>query len=317
MAQSILVSELHDFEKYPEPENAGDCYVDGIKVSPHVANFCDALRRDRAFRNCKFGVAAGQNYGSKGAVFVYFPDEMYCRGTVGHGDIGVRATIYKYFVEGEFVSNRKVRSNSRLFNVLGSNDIHKAIKLAKTHLREYSIAKIVSLSAYKLSSAMSEEKDSKTEAESSAMNNLRDMLTRSGALTAELTNMVYAGYEFKDDRVKQGIVDYMDTIDGDIEVSSRNISIAIVLVHPPHADNPDHMITVKRGTRHLNLRKRVYSGDIQRALEDAVVEKYTQHTLPDDIRGRISTLNVLEGNSYVDGVGCRQSENIYYIAEDV
>jgi hypothetical protein len=317
MAIQKLVSELHKFDDTKTEEDGGDYYVDGVKVTSSCYVFCHALRRDYAFKGCKFGVENGNIYGTRASVFLYFPDEIYCRGTVGYGDVGVNATINKFYVEADHIHNYKVKNNRRTHHILGSADVAKAVKLVKKHLRKLSLSKIVSLTAYKLTSALSQEKETKSEAEKHAMFNLREMLTRSGALTAELVNMVTIGYEFKDESVREAVVSYMDTIGEDIEVSSRNISIALVLVHPPHSDGADHEITVQRGEKHLNLRTRVYVSEVLLSLENAEVETYTPDTLPENIRAKISTLNILPENSYVDGIGCRQSENIYYIAEDV
>ena len=317
MAVQILVSELHTFDDVRTEEDGGDYHVDGIKVTERCYIFCEALRNDYAFKGAKFGVVNGDTYVTKGAVWLYFPDEIYCRGTVGYGDVGIRATLYKYYVEADGIRNNKVKISSRQHSMLSSENVLKAVKTAKQYLRKHTLPKIIRLTAHSLTSAMSAEKDSKTEAEEDAMTNLQKMLTRSGALTAELVNMVTSGYAFKDDSVREGIVSYMDTIGEEIEVSSRNVSIALVLVHQPHSTGAEHEITVQRGEKHLNLRKRVYVSDVLASLAEAVVERYTPATLPDDIRSKISTLNILPGNDYVDGVGCRQSENIYYIAEDV
>jgi hypothetical protein len=324
MAHALLTSSLHKFtnpvtEEVRSKTNImeNDTYtVDGMKVTKQCYWFCTELRSNRSFNGCKFGVMDGQEYGHKNGMWVYFPDEIYCRGFVGHMDVGVMATLYKYFVEAEGISNNKVKSDRRQHNILSSTTIDKAIKIAKQHLRKHDIPKIVGLTAYKLTSALSREKTCKSEAEDEAMGLLQSMLSRNGALTAELVNMVKTNYEFNDDHVKEGITAYMNTINDDIEVSSRNVRIILVLVHPPHTDGAEHEITVQRGEQHLNLAKRVYVTDVMASLKDAQVETYTPATLPEDIAHKISTLNILEGHDYVDGVGCQQSENIYYIAED-
>jgi hypothetical protein len=319
MASAQLASELEtiiDDKTGEDLMESGDFWIDGIKVTYPCYTFCMALRKDRAFRGCKFGTTF-ISAGFVSIVWVYFPDEIYCRGVIGFGDIGVSATINKYYVEAESIANNKISGRHRQHNMMGREDVSKAVQLAKRHLRKKTLAEIVSNTAYKLSSNLSQAKDTKSEAEEEAMDALRKMLTRSGMLTAELANMVKTDYEFKDEHVREGIVAYMETIDEEIEVSARNIRIALVLVHPPHSPGAPHEITVQRGRTHLNLSTRVYSGDILRSLQDVMEETYTPETLPEDIAYKIATLNVLEGNDYVDGMGCRQSENIYYIAEDV
>ena len=294
----------------------GDYWVDGVAVTERCYHFCIRLRQDRAFMGCKFGMNH-VSHRPVSSMFVYFPDEIYCRGTIGYGDIGVESFINKYYVEAEGINNRKIRPNKRQYSMLGRDNITKGVKLAKQYLRKKSIEQVVDNTAYKLSQSLSAEKDCKTEAEDAAMDLLHKQLSRNGALTAELANMVRTDYEFKNEAVRESIVAYMDTIDDEIVISSRNIRIALVLVHPPHTLGASHEVTVQRGRTHLNLAKRVYAGDITRALQGSMEETYTPETLPEDIAQKLATLNVIEGHTYVEGVGCRHSENVYYIAEDV
>jgi len=314
MAGTLLVSNIYK----GTPAYRGDAdQVDGIGVSPSLFLFCTALRRQYAFRHCLFGVEG--EYDAQrinGAVWVYAPDELFARGKIGFGDVGVQATLYRFYVETEQIRNYKVKVNRRQYNMLSSENMERMVIAGKKHLRPYPTEKIVGLTAYKLTTSLSREKEVAEDSEHKAMSALRTMLARSGMLTAELVNMVKVGYAFKDSGVKDAIVAYMSTINNDIEVCSRNISIALVLVHPPHTSGAEHVISVQKGMKHLNLRKRVYVEDVENSFAGSPIVRYSPDTLPTDIREKISALNILDINSYVDGLGLRQSENIYYIAED-
>jgi hypothetical protein len=325
MATTLLVSDMYvPTDMKTEEVISGtnimehdEHFVDGVRVTRQVYIFCTKLRKQHAFKQCLFGVSSEWEADRVNeSVWVYSPDEIFARGSVGYGDIGVTEIVRKFYVETEQIRNHKVRSHRRQYNMTSSDSVERMIVASKKHLRPYALTKIVDLTAFKLTQSLSAEKDATSEAESVAMSALEKMLTRSGALTAELANMVKVGYEFKDETVKDAMVAYMDTIDGDIKVSSRNVSIALVLVHPPHGDGAEHKITVQRGQHHLNLRKRVYESDVERAFKDAPIERYTPDTLPEDVAHKIAGLNVMTVGSYVDGTGLRQSDNIYYIAED-
>ena len=316
MATTLLVSHMHVPACLDNYGDEGDWKVDGLQVSEELYTLCTALRKRHAFRHCLFGVPHDDRANNLN-VWVYAPDELFARGVIGYGDVGIMATTYKYYVETEQLRNYKVKTGRRQHNMLCSEKLEKIITLAKQHLRPYGTERIVSLTSHNLTHSLSKEKDNVTLNESNAMSSLTEMLTRNGALTAELVNMVKADYTFKDGEVRNAIVNYMDTIDDEIEVSSRNISITLVLIHPPHASGAEHVITVQRGTSHLNLRRRLYNSDVDRAFRDSTIEKFTPTTLPDDLRQKVSSLNILDPNSYVDGLGMRQSENIYYLAEDV
>jgi hypothetical protein len=320
MAGTLLVSKMHvptDMVSGAHLREHDVWHIDGCRVTRQLYEFCNALRKQHAFKHCLFGVNNEWNAEQANeSVWVYSPDEIFARGSIGHGDVGVNALLYKYYVETEQIRNYKVKINRRQYNMVSSEKVDRMIIASKKHLRPYPLEKIVNLTAYKLTTSLSQEKDATNKAEDAAMCVMQAMLSRNGVLTAELANMVKTDYVFKDESVKDAIVAYMDTIDDDIEVSSRNISIALVLVHPPHAEGADHAVTVQRGLKHLNLRSRVYTSDVENSFDGAIVERFTPDTLPDDIRQKVSSLNILDANSYVDGLGLRQSENIYYIAED-
>jgi len=319
MARTLLVSGIFvPTDLKTEQDANGDRYwVDGLRVTGNLYTFCITLRKHHAFKACLFGTHYEADAGDiHKDLWVYAPDEIFCRGKVGYGDVGVVAYITKYYVESEQICNNKVHCSRRQFNMTSSDNVDRMVVAAKRYLRPYPLTKIVDLTAYKLTTSLSQEKDSTSDEEAAAMNVMKEMLTRNGALTAELANMVKVDYKFKDNAVHDAITAYMDTIDNDIEVSARNIAIALVLVHPPHSDGAEHVITVQRGKKHLNLRNRVFVSDVERSFEDAPIERYTPSTLPDEIRQKISSLNILDVNSYVNGLGLRQSENIYYLAED-
>jgi hypothetical protein len=43
--------------------------------------------------------------------------------------------------------------------------------------------------------------------------------------------------------------------------------------------------------------------------------RYTEDTLPDDIRGKLSMLLMVDMNEYVDGVGMRVHDEVFYVTQ--
>lgn len=318
MLNSRLVSDLQ-----PAPEQEitgienGQHYVDGFPVKEATFEFCKVIRHDRAFRGCKFGVSKGEQWSAVERVYVYFPDEIFCRGRIGYGDVAVNQIVYKYFIEAKSITNNKIHRDRKQHNMLTSGNINVALRKAKEHLRSFKMDKIAELTAGNLAISLRNVKTTTAEAESDAMDVLRGKLTRTGPLTLELMSLVKSEYMFKDDSVREAILTYADTI-GDADATvKRDISITLVLVHPPHTQGAEHTITVQRAKDILNLNSGVFVHTIVKLFDEVPIEKYTPETLPDAIKTKISALNILDADTYVDGLGVRQSENIYYLAEDV
>jgi hypothetical protein len=292
-------------------------YVDGFRVNSNVHEMANALRADRAFRECRFH-PMGNNGGYEGAatLFVYFPDEIYTRGSIGFRDVGVEESINQFFVNAKSITNGKVRWHKWQHHTSGSTNMKRAIKSAKEHLRALSTSDIVDITVTDVSGALRDRVDAADRETTNKKIVLRDLLDPTGALTSELRLMIAKDYEFGNEALRGDVINYLDSIDAEKSETSRKIMITLAIIYPPRREGMEQQIVTQKLGEPLLL-----SGYIN---DSAIIEKlnknpnvvYSESTLPADTRAKLATLSINEAGRYVDGLGARVSANVYYLAAD-
>ena len=315
----LLISELAK-----QKTNTTNCdtskdeyYLDGVRVNADLYQFGIELRATRGFRDCKFGAMTASGI-TRSEVFVYFPDELYCRGVIGYGDIGVNEVIVKYFVNSRHIRNGKIAAWRDKHSVLSSANLKKAIGHAKTYLREFTMPDIYRISKSEVGDAMDKVKDESYQAKRKLSEAIEAGLKDTGFLTLEFRHMVASGYQFQDAEFKERVVNYLQSIDDHNAVLGRKVKVSMVVVYPQLHEQHDAKVTVYTSDTPIDFNKCWIATTMDSAMQQsAVTHTYTRSTVPEDIKGAVQSLSIVEVNQYVDGLGYRTSNNIFYIVQDV
>ena len=314
MANITLVSELVT----PAATNTGVDYIDGVRVNPNLFNFATALRGTRGFTDCKFGIIQADTERERGQLFVYFPGELYCRGQIGYGDIAVGDTVmYKYYVDSRSISNNKIASWRSRHTTLGSQNVKKAISNARAHLREYSPKVIYELTAEGVGNQVDDIKNDSRNAKDKVASAITDGLTDNGMVTEEFRHMLLTDYQFKNAEFGALIANYINSIDSNHSVLERKVNVSMVIVYPQLSTDVDGKVTALTSSAPVKLRAGWFKNQMDTVMSDGVVTSYTRSTLPMEIKSKVQSLSILDAEQYVDHLGYRVSENIFYIIEDI
>ena len=301
-----VYSNLLDDPNYPT------FLLDGVLVPEQVKILCEALRGQRAFADCLFGVGRDRVMTStQRSVFVYFPDEIFARGTIGYGLVGITRPCNKYFVSAHGITNKKVSDHRELHYTASSDNISRAMGFAKQYLKKYSTETVLKVTFDELSYLV---KESLTAAFSNRHSKQR-ILERGldsregGLLAAELRHMVNIGYEFTNSDLAFEVKNYLFTVDEEKKQQTRKVVVTFVMV-----DNLHKEFVVRKVPHPINLD--TFSYDVMGLLQMSESAHYTEETLPGEVLGAVSSLNILDSGQFVDGLGWRQSESIYYLVSD-
>ncbi len=288
-----LVSELEAVETGSvAPTNIND-YIAHHKREGEgaFATFLEALAKK--LPTCKFSP-----YGSnKRSLYVYLPTDHFVLGRVGWGDWSVDGKSSKsIMVQSPRIRNDKyaaermqhymwtsVNPKRALSNALGALRPHTPIAVAKHYATN--VASKVWNSDY-------EGQDKVTK--------VRGKLVRHDSLEQELRGIVASGYTFINAEFSDLVTSFIHEAD---EYSLRQQKIDMVYVRAYMLGDQQVFDTVPIANMHKH-----YNFDVEQSFT-----RYTEDTLPDDIRGKLSMLLMVDMDEYVDGVGMRAHDEIFYV----
>ena len=293
--QRKLVSELEAVETGSvAPTNIND-YIAHHKREGEggFATFLEALAKK--LPTCKFSP-----YGSnKRSLYVYLPSDLYALGWIGYGDYriegeGTHKTIAVY---SHTITNEKYSSYSFQHNMLMSTNPKRAIKNALAHLRPYRPEELAKLFAYDVATKVSQNdyvnKNKVNEAESS--------VTKHKQLYTELSALVSSGYEFVDADFGSKVTSFISEVD-EYNLQATDINMYYVRAYMLNDEQvfDTHLVTEAHNTWRYKI-----SPD--------PTKRYTSDTLPEFLSGKLSVLMMCDLDQYVEGVGIRMNDGVFYV----
>ena len=241
---------------------------------------------------------------SKGQVWVYYPDEPFPLGFIGYGDFMTQEVgDDKYAVASRHITNDKYATYQDQHHMKTTVNLNTAVRNAKRFLRSWSPIELLRAN---LRDACNESQQSLSDTSSKVRNQMRDLFDQDrpagGKMLAELRNLVTSGHVFLDAKFAEDLTLMFITLD-----EARALR-----------DKPVHMyfvsVTNVRGQQTFtvgavdNVNKGHFSADV-----DNNFERYTVDTIPEDIMGKLSVLSMVDAETYVDDVGYRADEGLFYV----
>ena len=211
----------------------------------------------------------------------------------------------KYLVYSPNIHNGKYSYGDRMYSLQATTK-EKAVKNAVTYLRALAVPQIVEITKDTCRQKMNRQID-KLRAEfqkeaDNVKNSLFSTELSGNALQAELKHMVESGHEFLNKELGQQIKEVFDKLGIFEEARQRR--------------SPRHLLVEAYQSFGQN-KFRCVPVDTDRYGEDAV--KYELRTvrgeddLPEEIKGQLAVLSMVDVEHYVDGVGYRAAENVFYL----
>ena len=257
-----------------------------------IYDFIIALQK--AIRGVKFGVIDGREHRE---IHVYTEGQPFTMGYIGYGDwrdSGVENIDY-YNVVSPNITNEKYSYGDARHRKM-STKLDVALKTAKRYFRNLTPEQMAQnevdgiLTSYKsVRYKLREDKDNK-----------HSKLLRSDAVISEFRHMMEQGYEFVDKSFCAEVQAYITSIDEHAEAKAKGLSVAFVRVFEKFGEQTFQVVKM-HGLHNMS----------RPPIDDAV--EYTSETLPADLMGKLSTLNMLEKDGYVEDVGFNSGDGLFYV----
>jgi hypothetical protein len=181
--------------------------------------------------------------------------------------------------------------------MLMSTNPKRAIKNALSHLRPYTPRELNNCFAYPVVRKVREVNDENREKVTKA----EVAITKHPQLQAELRAMVASGYQFVDADFSSKVTAFLNEFD-EYALSTPAVHMYFVRAY---VLNDQQLFDV------TFLENAHNTWDYKVSNEPA--ERYTSDTLPEHLTGKLSVLMMCELDEYVDGVGIRMSDGVFYV----
>jgi hypothetical protein len=305
---SVLVSELEE-----RGESSENLTLHGVRVTDKCFDLATSIMSNRAFRGCRFGVRKEDEVEGErqNSLYLYMPGDIYCRGAIGHRDVGINGTIHKYFVYAPSITNNKVNRWAWQHHAASSENITRAIRLCKEHLRPHTIDQEIVWSIDGLGQHSREIMATERDKHNELGGLLAKELIGGGLIEHEFRRMMDSEYEWGSDQLRGMVSQWLTTLEEVNVQDKRNVIVSYVAV-----DHYHKQFNVKTTPLPVNLGIISLESVIMKKLFDEETKTYTEDSMPEELMERISSLNLLDEDQFVDNLGWRQSENVYYLVQD-
>jgi len=243
---------------------------------------------------CKFA----RDLNNHKKVYVYLPSDLYAMGWVGCNDYRIEGSGTNTLgVYSHTISNDKYNGHNDQHYMLMSTNPKRAIKNALSHLRPYTPKELNDCFAHPV---VCKVRDTNRENQEK-VEDAQKAVTQHNQLQVELRAVVASGYQFVDADFGSKVAAFLNEVD---EYALQTSEVNMFFVRA-YLLNDQQMFDV------TFLENAHNSWDYRVSTDPA--ERYTADTLPEHISGKLSVLMMCELDEYVDGVGIRMNDGVFYV----
>jgi len=253
--------------------------------------------------------------------WVYHPQKSLCMGFIGYGDYRVNRMHvshslsydsseqisdnrpWTYMVCSRTIENNKIAPYNRQHHMLTSQKIDVAVRNAKKHLRDVSPKDIANHHAYECNNKWSETAGEHRHKIENAKRALSNSDANMQMLLGEIMHLKELGHTWRDPSITQFIDPWIKAHEDKMEaLEGRTKGMLFVAVNEDLGGN--------------RLYSTAPTSDISNYSPNFIAgETYTEDTIPEALSGKLSVLSLCDNEQYVDNVGWRVSDTLFYVVQ--
>ena len=242
---------------------------------------------------------------NKKSLYIYRDDCPFVLGWIGYGDYrqGGDGTEM-YVVHARTIQNGKYAEYHDPHFMKRSVNIDTALKSVKKYIRPYNPVEMAKLNMRDVANAIGEVSGAVTSKLSEIKNSIVDVRSygdnSQSRLFTELKHLLTTNHEFVDPSFGTALVDYFQTVEEANQYKGRSVPMWFVRVYERFGSQAFDVVSIDNAENwnpNIGDERNTYNAD----------------TLPEDIMGKLSVLNILNDEQYVDDVGYRAGEGMFYV----
>jgi len=241
----------------------------------------------------------------KKSLYIYRDDCPFILGWIGYGDYrqGGDGTEM-YIVHSRTIDNGKYADYNDQHFMKMSVNIDTALTNVKKYIRPYNPVEMADMKMNEVTRAISnvsDEVSSKMRKIQESIVDVRSYGDNSQTrLFTELKHLLTTNHEFVDPSFGAALADYFQTAEEANQYKGRSVPMWFVRVYERFGSQAFDVLSIDNAE---NFRPNI--GDERHT--------YNADNLPEDIMGKLSVLNILNDDQYVDDVGYRAGEGMFYV----
>mgnify|MGYP003131483717 CR=1 FL=1 len=292
---SEIVSEVID----ADDPNCFSSFNDR-KTTRHVRIREFAEKIKKVFPSCQFAKRGNH----RPSIWVYHPNKSLCMGWIGYGNFKVNGSGEDTFVVcSRRIENGKYSSYSEQFYMVQNKQLDTAVRNARRYLRDYTPEEITSYYRNNCYNHWSTtEKGFNHDAQKARNAVVKDYYDDGDLLMRELVHLANSGHQWLNSR----FTNFMDEF---VKIDTDKKEAEAL------RDKRLYLVTTEVPIRGGGVQYRVCS------IEDITNhpktypqhELFTDQTIDKELVGKLAVLEMCEIDQWVDGVGYKPVDNVYYV----
>lgn len=311
------VAELVPASSYPTtiPNMQAPERIQGIPVDFKLYNFAwDFLNSGGGY---KFGLLPDQaeemkfrNHPAR-FLMVYREGDIYVSGIIGYGDVSASGNKQsKYYVVSNNIENNNVDSYKLAHVAKSSTKIDQAVKIARAKILPVPPSRIYQHNKYDLNHNFGNKFKPIEQLMHKSTRLLQDKVFKNEDIRT-FESIFNDGV--RDPEIKSLLDDASEKLRNyrSIKYDKHDLSLVTVTER-----NGKPLCTVLNIYSDLSYSQNNYFHDdssYDDPIENRPTNQFYEDELPLDLAEKLATLNVIEEGDYVFGIGCKFSENIFYV----
>jgi len=234
---------------------------------------------------------------------VYRQGNPYCMGWIGYDDFQHSNDTPMYAVYSYNIKNEKYSNYSDEYHMCMTKNVDTAIRNVKKYLRVLSPHQLVQLTARELRVAVGDVRGALAQEVRTTAEAVFGTITiiRGSDLYRELRHMADSGYEFVEGSFRGRLLSFFEADDALVADKAKPINVWFVRVFERFGRQSFQVVGVDNAENNWN------------AKAHDEIHRYNSDTVPEELAGKLSVLNMLQDKQYVDGVGQNCGEGMFYV----
>ena len=301
----VRVGQLDPWQPKVEDYLPKKSLSDSLSVPDAIDVF--AFEVQHSIRGIKFGTHNSDRDNklkiSNKYKFAYMDGQPYVLGYICYDDPrdNPQQHEYHYVVCSPYITNMKYANYSAQKNMRMSVNRESALKHAKAFLRPRSFGNLAKIGYKNIQYGFSRERGKFVE----DFRKAREVVgLQNDSLIPELSHLIDMGHNFLDADIHEKVLDLLDK--NKLLKADQEKKLNAVFVYAYMRHNVETFNVVDLSGDEV----RNYSFD----WGSLSVKEYTSDTIPGDIKSKLVSLNMLQGEGFVDDVGYKVGDNMFYVA---